>query len=498
MRYITGEERTQLNLIPKSLDDMISEDNIVRVIDALVDTFDMNAMKFTHAVPKATGRKPYDPRDLLKLYIYGYYYSIRTSRKLERESHRNIELMWLINNLKPDFKTIADFRKDNGPALIRSFKQFRLICDELNLIGKEVLAVDGSKFKANNSRRRNLTKRKVQKILVHYETLARQYLDSLDQEESETLPKALSQDELLQKLNEINHKIAEYELIAAEIERTGEISLTDPDSKHMSVSNNGTDISHNVQIVVDKENHLVTTIDVISSPADQGQLYSMVEKAVDDLEIKVSSEDEYKVTVLADKGYYVYDDLVKCKENKIKAIVPKQKSPSTTGYQEYSKDYFTYDSEKNCYYCPQGQKLSCISKSTTKDKKYRNFSACQKCESKSKCTKKERGRTILRSSKQVVYDEFDQHLKTNKELYKERQMIVEHPFGTVKRALGYTYFLTCGNAKVKAESALHFLIYNLKRVINILGFKNLMSYLMAHFCVNYKYIVFYRTLSLRT
>jgi len=380
MRYIEGENRSQINLFPKCLDEMIDENNIVRIIDALVETFNIEAMNFTHSITKSTGRKPYNPKDILKIYVYGYFNGIRSSRKLEKECLRNIEVMWLTNNLSPDFKTIADFRKDNKQALIEVFKQFNMLCYELNLIGKEVIVIDGSKFRASNSRRKNLTKRKVKKIIEHYQEIAEEYVKMLEDSDEKTEEMDIDKTNVLNSLEKVKDKIIEYQEKALEIEKNGEISLTDTDSKHMSVSNNGTDIAHNVQIVVDRKEHIVVAVDVVSSPADQGQLFRMAEKAISEMNIDLDSKKENIITVLADKGYYKYEDFEKCKKARIKAIVPKQKAPTVDGNREYSKDNFRFDKEKDQYYCPQNHILKCVSKPTTKTKKYRNAKACKQCE----------------------------------------------------------------------------------------------------------------------
>ncbi len=281
--------------------------------------------------------------------------------------------------------------------------------------------------------------------------------------------------------------------MAEEIKQNGEISITDPDAKHMSASNNGTDISHNVQIAVDSKNHLVVAVDVVSTPADQNQLHNMASKAVEELglkksendetenesEDKVSDEEKEIITVLADKGYYCGEELKKCKKDNIKTIVSKQKTGSRTGNEEYIKDNFIYDKEKDIYICPKGEILKNISRSSSKEQKYRNTQACNKCEDKDKCSTSKTGRVIRRGQYQEVYDEVDKITIKNKELYKQRQMIVEHPFGTVKRTLGFTYFLTRGNENVKAESFMHFFTYNLNRIINILGVEKLTRILKA-------------------
>lgn len=370
-RYIKGENRYQLNIMPISLDEMILENNPVRVIDALVDSLDMKALGFKYSTPNEIGRKPYDPRYLLKLYIYGYYNGVRSSRKLEKECNRNIEVMWLLDNLRPDDKTISNFRKDNKKSLIEVFKQFNILCDELNLFGKQVIAIDGSKFKANNSRKKNYTKNKVKKMLEYYEGIAKKYIELLSEnDKTDEEMTEYTKEEIKDKLKTAKQRIEELTEMQEEIKKNGEISVTDPDARHMSVSNNGTDIAHNAQIAVDSKNHLVVAVDVVSTPADQNQLYNMASKAVKELGLKEKDEtgkdnknnntddnikdnipDEEKaiLTVLADKAYYNGEDLEKCKKDNIKTIVPKQKSSTRTGNEDYTKEKFTYDGESKLF-----------------------------------------------------------------------------------------------------------------------------------------------------
>ena len=268
MGYVTNEfDRNQLNFIPMSFDELIDENNPVRVIEAFVKMLDMEELGCKHAVPSKTGRPPYNPKDMLKLYIYGYFNGIRTSRKLEKECKRNIELMWLLKNLTPDDKTISDFRKNNKKVVINTFKQFSMLCQELNLIGKEIVTIDGSKFRACNSRHKSYTKRKVAKMLEYYEECANKYIELMEMEEP---PENICN--LNQKLEKALNRIKELNKMEAEIEENGEISMTDPDSRHMSVSNNGTNIAHNVQTAVDAKNHLIIAVDVTSNAQDNGQL----------------------------------------------------------------------------------------------------------------------------------------------------------------------------------------------------------------------------------
>lgn len=488
-RYVEGSSREQIQVV--SLDDLIGEDNPARVFDAFVDSLDMKKLGFKYAQTKETGRKPENPADMCKLYIYGYFNGIRSSRKIEKECKRNIEVMWLINNLTPHNKTISDFRKDNKKPLENLFKEFTMLCDMMGLIGKEMIAIDGSKFRASNSRKKNFTRNKVKKMIQHYEDSAKKYMELLensDKNDSEQKPDFTKED-LNEKLKNAQKRIEELKEMSEEIEKTGDISITDKDAKHMGVSNNGTDISHNVQVAVDSKNHLVVAVDVISAPADQGQLYNVAKLAADELRIELKNNEEendetkennsedYILTVLADKGYYEYESLKECLEAGIKTIVSKQKSPNNTGDEKYVIDNFIYDKERDVYICPQAKILYNVSKSTSKEHKYKNTSICKECTQRDQCTKKVEGRTIIRSEKHDIYDIVNKITKDNMYLYKKRQQIVEHPFGTIKRALGYTYFLTRGNASVRVESFMHFFIYNLKRVINIMGVKALIEYL---------------------
>jgi transposase len=385
-RYAEGKSREQVQIL--SLENMISEENPVRVFDAFVNGLDMIKLGFMYAETKETGRKSINPVDMCKLYIYGYFNGVRSSRKLERECTRNIELMWLINDQIPHNKTISDFRKNNKKALENMFKDFSMFCDIMGLIGKEMIAIDGSKFRASNSRRRNFTKNKVKKMIIHYEETAKKYTEILEKSDAEEnnneVNFKLTKQEIQERIETAQKRIEELKLMGEDIEINGEISITDKDARHMSVSNNGTDISHNVQISVDSKNHLVVAVDVTSSPADQGQLYTMANETA--------------------------------KELGIKPIVAKQKSPNMTG-----------------------------------------------------------------NEKHEIYDIANNIMAKNKNTYKLRQMIVEHVFGTVKRSLGYTYFLTRGNEGVRAESFMHFFTYNLKRVINIKGVKALIEALNSFY-----------------
>ena len=463
MRYVEGKiDREQTSMLPITFDDMISKENTIRVIEAFVDILNVKTLGFKYSETKAIGRMPYNPKDMLKLYVYGYLNGIRTSRKLERECGRNIELMWVLNRLAPDFKTIADFRKDNKKALIGVFKEFSLFCDEVGLIGKEMVAIDGSKFRACNSRRKNFTKRKIEKMLEHHEQSAKKYMELLEQvDDCETEDNKLDKNTIQEKLLRAKKRIEELTELQKEVEEKGEVSLTDPDARHMSVSNNGTDIAHNVQTAVDSKHHLVVAIDVISNAADNGQLYPMAERVKQELNVD-------KITAVADKGYYNGEDLKSCEENGITAIVSKQKFSNATGDENFAKDKFTYNQQEDTYTCPMGKILKRKSKVGAIRARYR-CDECDTCLHKANCTTNKKGREVSPTEYQEYYDRADKRFAENIEIYKKRQMIVEHPFGTIKRSLGYTYFLMRGHEKVKSETYLHFFVYNFKRVINILG-----------------------------
>lgn len=469
--YIEGKVNTkQYSLIPICYDEMISEDNPVRVLDAFVESLDMKELNFKNGDRQKSlaGRPSYNPKDLLKLYLYGYFNGIRSSRKLAKECERNIEMMWLINELKPDFRTISDFRKNNISNMKYVFKEFALLCDTLNLIGKEIVAIDGSKFRANNGRKKSYTKGKLEKQIKYYEENIQKYIEVLDKEDLEEKDNKVkvSKKEIQKKIEEAKKRIKELEQIKKEVEQKGEISITDQDARHMKTSNNGTDISHNIQIAVDNKSDIVIALDVTSSPADQRQLSNMAIKSKQELGVE-------KITVVADKGYWNGEELKKCKENNITTIVS---SPEEQGNQEYKKSNFKYDKENDCYICPQGKILN---RQKGKSNQYHNSKACKDCPKRDLCTKNKRGRIIERSEYEDIYKINKERQKENMQIYKTRQMIVEHVFGTVKRDLGYTYLLLRGNEKVKGESFMHFLIYNIKRVCNIKKTKDIIEAINA-------------------
>jgi transposase len=465
-------------MIPMCLDDMIASDCEVRAIDAIVSKMDIQSIGFTYSETKNTGRKPYNPVDMFKLYAYSYFNGIRSSRKIERECYRNIEVMWLIN--RPDFKTIADFRKNNKNQIKLAFGKFSMICAELGLIGKEMVAVDGSKFRANNSRLAYHSEKKIEKKIEHYNRVAEQYLillDSCDAQESVCDTVKLGREEIEEKINGIYKRLAELEVLKQQVKDNGTIYEVDPDSRMMKTNNNGCDICHNVQIAVDDKNHLVVAVDVTSDPVDKEQLHNISLQAKEELKVE-------ELTVIADKGYYSALQFAKCEEDNIIPVVSKADHSHMAATKEYGKSQFKYDEQNDGYICPQGQLLKAYNHkkeySKEKDyKRYQNFEACSNCPVKEKCSDNKKGRTIHDRPFQRVADAVDRRTKEFSNMYKIRKQTVEHPFGTIKRTFGFSYFLTRRTENVRTESLLHFLVYNMKRAINIIGTKELIEKLQG-------------------
>lgn len=475
MRYIEGVNRKRKLSFPEYIDDYITEDNPVRVIDAFVDSLNMVELGFESANPPTVGRPGYDPRVLLKLYLYGEMNRNVSSRKLESETYRNIELMWLLRMLKPDHKVIADFRKENRESIKKVFRQFVALCKQWDLFGAEVIAVDGSKFRASNSKRNNFNEKNLARRIKYIDEKVEKYLTELDEnDECDQRSRKPSSQEIKEKVKELEKRKEQYEKYQQELkeEDISEISLTDLDARLMSVNNNGVDICYNVQTVVDSKHKLIVDCDVINNPSDQGQLSEMSKKAMSILEVD-------NIKALADKGYYNAEDLKVCEKGHITTYVAKQVFSNATGEREFYLDKFKYDKERNVYICPAGHELVCTRKKaideTTERISYKNKKACKSCSLRDKCTKSKDGREINRSVDQDFLDIVDKRTAENKELYKTRQMIVEHPFGTIKRGWGFSYFLTRGIESVKTEASLTFLAYDMKRVINILGVKEILK-----------------------
>lgn len=475
MRYIEGVNRKRRISFPEYIDDYITDNNQVRVIDAFVDSLDLDVLGFKNAEEISTGRPGYNPADMLKLFLYGCMNKITSSRKLEIEAGRNIELMWLLRKLKPDHRTISEFRKQNKEAIRNVFHQLVRLCKDWDLFGMEVVAVDGSKFRACNSKKNNFNEKSLNRKIKYIDEKLNEYMTEIEQnDDSEVSNRELEKEEIRKRIKELRLRKETYQSYKDELKDSGvnEISTTDPDARLMAVNNNGVDVCYNVQTVVDSKHCLIADCNVINNPADQGQLSKMAGRAKEIFEVD-------SIKALADKGYYNADDLKACEKEHIETYVSKQVFSNATGQREFYSDKFKYDKEKNVYICPAGYELSCVRKKVvdekTKNLNYKNSKACKSCEHKDLCTQNKKGRTISRHIDQDFLDTVDIRTSNNKELYKMRQMIVEHPFGTIKRGWGLSYFLTRGLESVKAEASLAFLAYNMKRVINILGVKEILK-----------------------
>lgn len=472
MDFIRGICREQGTLFPERIDDYISEDNPVRFIDAFVDELALKELGFERTQPAWTGRSPYSPGDLLKLYIYGYLNKIRSSRKLENETHRNVEVMWLLGKLHPDHKTIADFRKANRKAFKGVFRQFSLVCRHLNLFGGELIAVDGSKFKAVNSPNRHFTKKKLQERLKKIDENIEHYLQDLDKTDTQELSSSsedkLSIDEKIQKMKDQKQT---YTQLLSDLEERGEnqISLTDPDSRSMPNSPKAK-VGYNVQTAVDDKHHLIVEQDVTSDANDKAQLGKISLKAKEAMNIE-------NLIAVADRGYYNGQEIKTCEEKGITPYVPKPDTSNSKKRGLYSKDQFVYDSERDCYICPAGEILAYshdapYPRKTSSQpiiKKHYRSPACRTCAFTAACTTNKNGREITRWVDEHILEQMTIRIEKNPHILDKRKEIVEHPFGTIKFWNDQYHFLVKGLEKVKAEFSLMTLAYNIKRVIKLVG-----------------------------
>src|ERR1700726_3843058 len=473
-RFVEGEDRRQGVLLPEYLDEFVSEENPVRVIDVFVEELDLGALGFAGVVPEATGRPGYHPAALLKIYVYGYINQIASSRRLERETQRNVEMMWLTGRLTPDFKTIADFRKDNGPAIRATCRQFIALCRQLDLFAHAVAAIDGSRFKAVNTRDKNFTRVSIQRRMEQVEASIERYmaaLDTADRQEGEVAEaKSIRLKDKLARLKQQMQHLREME-IAVQVAPDRQISLTDPDARAMATSGKGTGIvGYNVQTAVDTEHHLIVAHEVTNLGHDRTQLVPMGLSARE-------ATGNKEITVLADRGYFSGDQVLSCEGTGVAPIVPKTLTSSGTKRGFFTRQDFIYDAEHDHYTCPAGAKLTKIQRRVdhTEDfDRYRHLSACFACPLRPRCTPTKR-RIIKRWENEDVLDGMQDRLDRMPEAMGVRRQTVEHPFGTLKAWMGATHFLTRTLDKVRTEMSLHVLAYNIKRVITIFGVGPLMA-----------------------
>jgi len=472
--FIEGEDRHQATLFPERLDDYIAEDSSVRVIDVFLDDLDLSGLGFkTH--PNTTGRPAYHASTLLKIYVYGYLNRVQSSRRLEREAHRNVELMWLTGRLAPDFKTIADFRKNNGKAIRLVCREFIMLCKKLNLFADAFVAIDGSKFKAVNNRDRNFTKAKMQRRLQQIDESIERYLGqiaSADRQEA-----AVAKDKaprLEDKITALKTEMARLKTLEVQMRQAPDqqISLTDPDARSMTTRGTGI-VGYNVQTAVDATHHLIVAHEVTNQGHDRHQLHHMAQQAKE----AIGSE---TLAVVADRGYFKGEEILACEQSKITTYLPKPQTSGSTKKGLFSKRDFIYHADDDEYTCPAGERLIWRFETEEKGLKIHKYwsSHCPTCSIKSKCTTSQY-RRVGRWEHEAVLEAAEARLNREPERMRTRRETVEHPFGTLKAWMGYTHFLTKTLKHVSTEMSLHVLAYNFKRVLAILGVKPLLHAIQA-------------------
>src|SRR5271166_3678755 len=476
-RFIEGADRSQWTLLPECLDDWVSEDNPVRAIDAFVDALDLAELGFK-VQPAETGRPSFHPSVHLKLYVYGYLNRVQSSRRLEREANRNLEVIWLLGRRMPDDKVIADFRKDNGPAIRKVCARFVELCRKIGLLTKASVAIDGSKFKAVNNRDRNFTSAKVERRRKQLEESVARYLSQLDtadrQESSEAL--AAKTAHLKEKIAKIGEEMKKLDAIEKQMLASPDqqISLTDPDSRSMATSGRGSGmVGYNVQIAVDTEHHLIVAHEVTNEGHDRAQLATMAAKAKEALGVE-------KLDAIADRGYFDSQEILACEEAGVTVTLPKPITSGSVAKGRFGKQDFVYYAGKDIYRCPAGQELSHRYTNTEDGRVLRRYwtTACGNCPLKPQCTTGLE-RRITRWEHEHVLEAVQERLDKNPEAMRVRRETAEHPFGTLKARMGTTPLLMKTLPKVATEMALSVLAYNFTRVMNILGIKPLMAAVAA-------------------
>jgi transposase len=471
MNHRPGLDRSQTLLFPERLEDYVGPENPVRFLDAFVGPLDLHALGFAKARCANTGRPPYDPAVLLKLYLYGYLHRVRSSRLLEAECQRNVEVLWLLGKLAPDFKTIADFRKDNLSPLKAVARQFTLLCRKLALFGGELLAIDGSKFAAVNARDQNFNADKLQELIARTDARLAEYLQQLDSgDAAEPTGTPLSQKELAAKIAALQEKQDWHAELLGQLDaEQKQISVTDPDTRKLPTAH-GMIVGYNAQLAVDAKHKLIAAADVTNEGTDYQQLANMALAAKANLELK-------QTEVVADAGYYNASEVSRCVEHGITPYIPKADTSANTKLGLYGKSQFKYDAVKNEYVCPAGAALTYrfSTYELGRELQYYRAKGCKSCALKSRCTRNKQNRTITREANEHLMEAMAQRMRRQPGKFKLRKTLAEHPFGTIKRYFGYTHFLLKGLAKVQCEWSLTTLTYNLKRVLNLVSFQKLMA-----------------------
>jgi transposase len=467
-RFVEGEDRRQGVLLPEYLDDWIAEENPVRAIEAFVDELDLWALGFDGVVPAATGRPGYHPSLLLKLYVYGYLNQVASSRRLEREAQRNVELMWLTGRLAPDFKTIADFRKDNGPAIRAACRRFVELCRQVGLFAHQVAAIDGSRFKAVNTRDRNFTRASIRRRMEQVEASIARYLAALetaDRQEGELAEAKTVR--LTEKIASLREQMRAFQALEVEVHAAPDqqISLTDPDCRAMATNGKGTGlVGYNVQVAVDAEHHLIVAHEVTNVGHDRGQLANMAGQAQAAMQAD-------RLEVLADRGYFDGEEVLACEAQGVTPYVPKPLTSGAKADGRFGKQDFVYLPDEDAYRCPAGQMLG--RRMTTVERgqtlhRYWNLSACGACVLKAQCTPSKE-RRVTRWEHEAVIEAMQARLDRHPKAMRIRRATVEHAFGTLKAWMGATHFKMRTLEKVQTEMSLHVLAYNLRRMTSILG-----------------------------
>jgi transposase len=462
-----------------SLNQMVEKESLVRIIDAFVDMLELEKFDFTYFKLNNEGRPPFHPATLMKIYLYGYQNSIRSCRKLEKACKNNVEMMWLVNQQCPHFKTIANFRKDNSKAFKAVFRYFVAMLKEWNLVDGNTIAIDSFKIRAQNSLKNNFNERKVQRHIEYIDKKIAEYQQDLDREFDQTV---------MDKLQHNKKKKNNYQAISSKLKEIsdGQISTTDPDSRAVIFQRNSVRVGYNIQAVSDAKNKLLIAADT-GDVNDSKALAVMVEKAGENIG-KIANDE---MNVLADKGYHSGRELQASEKMGATTYVSPKQSSSSKINPDFAVGSFKYDQKQDTYICPAGETMHTNGKWYRKDSKIKQgrksyqvkqykTKKCQQCPLKSQCTINKRGRVIERSQYQQYVDRNNNRVNQNPDYYRQRQQIIEHQFGTIKRHWHFDYTLTKGKEKVLGEVYLIFTCYNLKRLVSVLGFNKVMSLLKAH------------------
>ena len=477
-RFVEGTDRGQSTLFPECLEDWIDEDNPVRVIDVFVDELGLAELGFDGVAPETTGRPAYHPSVLLKLYIYGYLNRVQSSRRLEREALRNVEVMWLTSRLAPDHKTIADFRKDNGGAIRQVCARFVALCRAMGLLTEASVAIDGSKFKAVNNRDKNFTRAKMDRRMAQIEESVARYLQQLDtadrQEPSEALKTKTSR--LKDKITKLKEQMQNLEKLRVQMLAAPDqqISLTDPDARSMATSGRGAGVvGYNVQVAVETKHHLIITHEVTNVGTDRSQLSHVAKEAKATLGVE-------NLDAVADRGYFSSEEILACDNAGITVTLPKPMTSGLMAKGRFGKQDFRYVADEDVYICPAGERLPYRYTNEEDGLVLRRYwtNACQSCPIKKTCTSGKE-RRITRWEHEHVLEAVQCRLDEHPEKMRQRRETVEHPFGTIKARMGATHFLMKTLPRVASEMALHVLAYNMTRVMSIMGVRPLMAAIRA-------------------